>query len=298
MKKSISLLMAMALLMLCFSSCTMPSIPAPPKPTIAPTSDIAKEFLSAMAKGLSQRFNDDRDIVEMTDEEIGAYYSQLVNYELIEISRFSDVVFPDPAFDQLVHNYIDACNRQLAATEFAGSDAEWMFSEWNQGYISRAGIIVQLYDEYGLQISQEMIDNYRLSDNTLEGFAADFSTVLNDEFSGQGISCLLEVSDQGILILRLWIEGAASEAYFASRGNTETLNGYIEGLKEIASQSTEFQSVINDALTGLGLPATEVELHLMNDVSPEKTIAIVKKGQVIYDTVTGIDLRSVGSDLS
>ncbi len=96
----------------------------------------------------------------------------------------------------------------------------------------------------------------------------------------------------------MWIDGLASEAYFASQGNTETLDGYIEGLKELASQFAEIQSGLNDRLEEAGLPATEIEVHLMNDVSPEKTIAIIKKGQVVYDTVTGLDLRSVGSKLS
>ena len=283
---------------LCFGSCTMPSIPAPPKPTAASTPNTAEEFLSALAKGLSHRFSDDRDVDTMSDEELATYFSQLVNYELSEISKFSDIVFSDPTFNQLVHDYIDACNRQLAATELISTDVERMDSEWAQGLINRAGIIVRLYDEYGLQITQEMIDYFRSLEYSLEDFASEYSALLNDEVSGEGASCVLEVSDQGTLILRMWIDGLASEAYFASQGNTETLDGYIEGLKELASQFAEIQSGLNDRLEEVGLPATEIEVHLMNDVSPEKTIAIIKKGQVVYDTVTGLDLRSVGSKLS
>lgn len=279
----------------------MPDIPAPPKPTEALTPDLSEQFLDDLARGLTNRFADDRVTDTLTDEEWGVYAAQLVNYELSEISKYENVVFPDSEFNRLAHSYIDACKRQLEATDYATSDTSRMNTEWYQGRLDRAGIIIRFYEEFGLNISQDMIDNFRTPAYSLEDFASELTDLFNDlliESSEEGITCAIEVSDQETLILKLWIVGSANEAYFASLGDQETLDGYIEGLKEITSQFYDIQSGINDRLAEVGLPVTEVEIHLMNDVSPDKTIAIIKKGQVVYDTVTGLDLRTVGSKLS
>ena len=123
-------------------------------------------FLKAMATGITNRLNDDRDKDSMTREEIANYYETLVDYELKEIKPFENCRFEDAFFDALAHEYINACKTQKTANEKFKNDS-FYDALWNGGRSVRAGIIVYLYENYDLPISADEADSYK--DNVSSG---------------------------------------------------------------------------------------------------------------------------------
>ena len=259
----------------------------------APTQE--EIFMSAMVEGLNARTADDRDNTSMTFEEILAYYKTLVGYEWDRISGYESVTFSDTTFNQLAHDYINGCKRQLAATNI--SDENAFYVEWGAGLIDRAKAALALHDSYGLQLSQETLGYFQEATSyTLESFAAAATEGIKAA-PEDGMDAAFEVGKNGSLIYQLWIDGYSSDAYWASQGDEASVTAYSDGLKELVDGFSEIQDSINQQLQAVGLPPAEVELHLMNDVNRDNTISIIKKGRVVYDSALGIDMLGVGENL-
>ena len=118
-----------------------------------------EDFLSNMALGIRHRLNNDtKDADTMSDEEISRYHTKLVNYELKQISKYSDKIIGDSHFDVIAHNYIRACNMQYNSEVKYGE----RFSNeiWGLGYRIRSTIITELYEKESLPITEEEVSAY------------------------------------------------------------------------------------------------------------------------------------------
>lgn len=254
-----------------------------------------EQFMTAMKEGLIERFADNRDTANMSVDEITAYYKTLVNYELSRLSVYENVTFSDEQFNTLAHKYINGCKQQLNATNI--KDEFQMYAEWGVGRAARIEAAMALHDDYKLQLPQEILDEFSNDQTyTLEDYAQD-ATALMKENAEEGVDGTVEVGPDGILILRLWIDGFSSDAYWASQGSEASVTAYTDELLEVEAGFSELQENINQGLLAAGLPKTEIELHIMNDVNRENTITIIKKGRVVYDNALGIDMLGVGENM-
>lgn len=260
----------------------------------APTQE--EMFMTALLEGLNARNADDRDDTNMTIEENAAYYKTLVCYELDRISSYDTVTFSDATFNQLAHDYINGCKRQLAATSNVSDEAAF-YSEWGAGLVDRAKAAIALHDSYGLQLSQEILGYFQEATSyTLESFAAEATEAIKAT-PEEGVDAIIEVGKDGSLIYRIWLDGFSADAYWASQGDEESVTAYSNELKELIDGFADIQASINQQLQAVGLPETNIEIHLMNDVNRDNTISIIKKGRVVYDSALGIDMLGVGENL-
>lgn len=99
-------LISVVLLLLIFSTACSNS----QQPSTSATSANQDEFLQSMATGISARLADSEDDSNMTDEQKAEYFSKLVDCELSEISKYKNATFADETFNDLAHEYINACN--------------------------------------------------------------------------------------------------------------------------------------------------------------------------------------------
>lgn len=264
-----------------------------PQKTKAPTQE--QLFLSAMSEGLTNRNANSKDNTNMSAEETTAHLRTLVGNELDKISSFESVTFADTTFNDLAHKYINGCKRQLSSLDL--TDQTQSDSEWAAGYRERAEAAIILHEKYGLVIPQEVLDYFNQGLNyTLEDFVRDANIAFKEYFE-EGVDGEIELSKDGTLIYRLWIDGFSSDAYWASQGDEESVNMYTEELKELVDDFPSLQETIDNQMIIANLPSTEIELHLMNDVNRDNTISIIKKGRVVYDSALGIDMLGVGSNL-
>ena len=98
------------------------------------------QFLTAFAKGLMQRW--ELNYPDPTDAATFVkYYTDYVNAELNEIGKFRDVTFSDNTFNQKVHDYIDALDKQLKSLDYYATDTVRSQADWASAYKQRSLII-------------------------------------------------------------------------------------------------------------------------------------------------------------
>lgn len=130
------------------------------KPSAHAATATQEDFLAAMAKGITNRLADDTNTDDMDRASIAAYYKKLVQFEWDEIGKFENASFEDETFDALVKAYFNALKLQTLATENYKHDALWT-GLWNGGYRARCGLITELYENYGLEISDSDAQIYK-----------------------------------------------------------------------------------------------------------------------------------------
>ncbi len=253
-------------------------------------------FLTAVSEGLRARSAEDRDITNMSFEEIKTFYRQLVGYDLDRISDYETVTFSDEQFNKLAHDYISGCKQQLRATD---CDNELqMYSEWNAGLSARIDAVTALHNSYGLVVPQEILDNFNeFKSYSIEDFARELNAAYK-ETPEEGLEIAVEVGPDGTLIFKMWADGFSSDAYWASQGSEESVSAYTDALKMIIDEFAQLQDDVNQRLVAVGLPKTEIELQLMNDVNRNNTISVIKKGTVVYDSALGIDMLGIGTNMN
>ena len=147
------------------------------------TSANQDEFLQAMATGISARFADTTDDSNMTDEQKAKYFSNLVDCELSEISKYENVTFADETLNDLAHEYINACNSQKLATKYY-KNAQLYNALWNDARNIRSAIISYLYQNYELPITSEQAAEYNTTGSvsyTVDSDTANFFNAFNDD---------------------------------------------------------------------------------------------------------------------
>ena len=115
------------------------------------------QFLTAFAKGLTQRW--ELDYPDETDAATHVKnYSNSVNAELNEIGKFRDVTFSDNTFNQKVHDYIDALDKQLKSLDYYATDTARSQADWSSAYKQRSLIIKYFLNNYPVKIDDKYAD--------------------------------------------------------------------------------------------------------------------------------------------
>lgn len=130
-----------------------------------------RDFLQDMSEGIKSRIANDRDTSTMSEAEVAEYYAELVNCELKKISKYSDAKFSDEKFNTLAHQYINACEIQLAATDNYRNDGLYD-AMWSGGREVRSAIIVYFYENYNLNLTDDEIASY-------VSYSADYSITVD-----------------------------------------------------------------------------------------------------------------------
>ncbi len=139
-----------------------------------------EEFLTAMAAGLKSRFSDDTDTSNMSKEEISAYYKKLIKFETDKIGKYEGVKFEDETFNSLVKSYFDALNLQLLATDNYKHESLYN-GLWSGGFSSRCGIITELYENYGLDLTSEEAEFYSLEVKPVQNYTYEIVDNYTDD---------------------------------------------------------------------------------------------------------------------
>ena len=115
-------------------------------------------FLRDMSAGLVARWAvPSKDTTIMSNKQIAAYYSMLVNSELVYVAKYSDYAFEDEHLGDYAHGYINALQNQLiGVTEYLGKDENLYNQYWGtEGYNVRGRYIYLINKEYGLEIPEQ-----------------------------------------------------------------------------------------------------------------------------------------------
>lgn len=138
-----------------------------------------EEFLDAMAKGLTARLNYSKstDTSKMDEKEEYDDKKECINIELNEIGKYENAVFEDETFDKLAKMYIYALKTQLYAVE--NYRKEVLFLAWEDGYHIRCEVISELYENYNLDITADVAENYLVKHSYEPSYT--YSIVPDDE---------------------------------------------------------------------------------------------------------------------
>ena len=123
------------------------------------------EFLKDMAKGIQKRLEDNTDSSSLTIEELAAFYEKLVGYELNYIEKYTDQTFADSTFNELAHEYINACKMQLFGAQSYRNSGLYE-ALWSGGRTIRSAIIVEFYERYDLPITEDEVSSYKSSSSS------------------------------------------------------------------------------------------------------------------------------------
>ena len=151
--------------------------------SMSATSANQDEFLQSMATGISARLADSEDDSNMTDEQTAEYFSKLVDYELSEISKYENATFADETFNDLAHEYINACNSQKIATKYY-KNTQLYNALWDDARNIRSAIISYLYQNYELPITSEQAAEYNTTGSvsyTVDSDTANFFNAFTDD---------------------------------------------------------------------------------------------------------------------
>lgn len=176
--KKCKLISVVLLLLICSTACSNSQ-----QPSTSATSANQDEFLQSMATGISARIADDTDTSNMTDEQEAEYLSKLVDCELSEISKYENATFADETFNDLAHEYINACNSQKIATKYY-KNTQLYNALWDDARNIRSAIISYLYQNYELPITSEQAAEYNTTGSvsyTVDSDTANFFNALNDD---------------------------------------------------------------------------------------------------------------------
>lgn len=176
--KKCKLISVVLLLLICSTACSNSQ-----QPSTSATSANQDEFLQSMATGISARLADSEDDSNMTDEQTAEYFSKLVDYELSEISKYENATFADETFNDLAHEYINACNSQKIATKYY-KNTQLYNALWDDARNIRSAIISYLYQNYELPITSEQAAEYNTTGSvsyTVDSDTANFFNALNDD---------------------------------------------------------------------------------------------------------------------
>lgn len=112
-------------------------------------------FIKALARGLIDRWEYDKDEVGMENLEFKEYRRELIHKELDQVAEFEEVEFEDPKLKEYAFAYIEALEAQLKAIEYYGRDRNKCFFDWDEAYDDRSKLIKTFTEEYGLDVGSK-----------------------------------------------------------------------------------------------------------------------------------------------
>lgn len=118
-----------------------------------------KEFLSAMSKGLNDRWKDTSgDDVDPGTNEHKEAFSKIVSNELNNIKGYKDKKFEDSELQELAIKYINVLQDQKDALKYITVDYNKYTDLWSKAYDERSKLIVEINKKYNLDIDKENED--------------------------------------------------------------------------------------------------------------------------------------------
>ena len=150
MKRLVCLVMVVALTLCC---------------SVAFSETMQDAFLCDLLAGIRERLS----TLQVGNETV-SYFQSLADIELKHIGKYTDEKFNDERFDTIAHQYIDACRMQSNATKLYPSALLWN-TLWDSGANARSALIIELYERYGLALTQDEMLSYYLN----------FSEIQSDE---------------------------------------------------------------------------------------------------------------------
>ena len=129
------------------------------------SADTQSDFLDALSRGLNTRWSYNEQMADkeasMTEDEHREYFGKLAQLELTEVEPFYNKEFEDEQFAALVRTYIEGVRMQKE-TARSGEYLSTLYDiGWTYGYRIRALTIVYFCDQYGLEIDEENLDEFR-----------------------------------------------------------------------------------------------------------------------------------------
>lgn len=112
-----------------------------------------RRFLRTMAKGLEER--------RATADEISGdtvSMQKMILAELANLKEFKNVAFEDEHLQQDAADYIQALENSVDALAYQSSDIVKYETMWDECYIQRSKVIVDLYTNYALPVSDDYED--------------------------------------------------------------------------------------------------------------------------------------------
>lgn len=128
--------------------------------TVAFADDQQENFLNDMAAGLVERWNLNTN-EKLTPEEDMDHRYRLTSVELDKIEKYQSVTFQNIKFDMLAKAYIEGCQLQRNSLKYYKDRQDLYILQWSTGMQQRTICLVGIYDYYGLDISDEMIKEFR-----------------------------------------------------------------------------------------------------------------------------------------
>lgn len=180
------------------------------------------KVLQEMSEGITERLeNQNDDVDSLSDREAKEYYVNLVKSELDRLSKYKESVFEDEKFNKLIHTYINACETQLLAVDYY-ADYELYSALWDGGRYTRSGIIVELYENYGLPITKQQAESYKPEvsydvsvDSDLDDLQEDIDALTTDD------DVVLNVGDLRVVGCDGYFEDDDFEYSFVVKNNTK-----------------------------------------------------------------------------
>ena len=148
MKRVISLLLALCLIFGCLAGCSS----SDDEPQYCD-----QEFLTALTKGLTARWDLDQKVDE-TEEE---YYSRLVSAELNKIEEYASQPFEDTKLQEKAIAYINLLKDQEEALTYINVDYLKCDEMWQNAYDARTVAIADFINEYELSFPAKYDDTIK-----------------------------------------------------------------------------------------------------------------------------------------
>lgn len=131
---------------------------------------VDNEFLSDVSKATQARW----DYLDNTTEESESIYlKEAVQKELDILEKYNDSNddegnFNDPKLKKIAQDYLDALNMQAESIKYYSSDYLKYDEQWSEGYNKRSTLLVQLVDEYGLELDEDGFAELRENSKVVE----------------------------------------------------------------------------------------------------------------------------------
>lgn len=124
------------------------------------TGEIDKSFIKDMEKNIKNRNKLNEEIQsDPTNYNEQEFCTQAVESEN-SIYEYENATFDNPRLEKLSKDYIDGLNKQKDAITYYSTDYTKFYDLWNEGYYTRSVAIISLVDEFNLDISDEMKNEF------------------------------------------------------------------------------------------------------------------------------------------
>lgn len=186
------------------------------------------KFLEDLSAGIQARSAFEE---EGSEKATADYKKKQVNQEYDKIKRYEDEKFEDPAFDELVHSYIDAVELQMDALDDIENLPALYNVKWQAGYNIRMEIQDILVGSYGLVLEQEETETEVITEKETE------------TETEQNVVQEVKVFDKGQI--KVWITEVKEDDFYV-KANVRIENGSEQN---ILVTTAENQILLNDKET-------------------------------------------------